>query len=223
MMDESSFVFMASITHEIANPLTGMYSTVQLLEQQLIDPNGFDLDALRHDVENLRTEIDRLRGLLHDLRQFVQTGRLSLQPIFLEQIAAEIVAMEQHDYRRRGIRTELDFPYSLPCVMADRQKLKQVLLNLCKNAAEAMPEGGRLVLRGFQEGNEIMVEVLDTGRGIPSEVDVFEIFTTTKPNGLGLGLGIARQIVAAHGGVISYRSDRNKGTAFRVALPLRRP
>ena len=83
-----------------------------------------------------------------------------------------------------------------------------------------MPEGGKLKLRAFQNGNEIVVEVKDSGRGIPEKVNVFELFTTTKSQGLGLGLAIARQIVAAHGGEISYTSEPNKGTAFRLTIPL---
>jgi signal transduction histidine kinase len=222
-MDETSFVFMKSITHEIANPLNGMYLTVQFLEQQLAHPSKISLDAVRRDVENLKSEIDRLRALLDDLRHFVGSDRLYLKSISCGEVAAEIVAMEQHHHRERGIRTELDFPPSLPRVTADRQKLKQVLLNLCKNAAEAMPEGGKLVLLGVQRKDKVVLEVKDTGQGIPGEVDVFEIFTTTKPNGLGLGLAISRQIIAAHGGVISCASEPNKGTTFRITIPLEPP
>jgi two-component system sensor histidine kinase HydH len=220
-MDEASLVFMASITHEIANPLSGMYSTVQFLERELADPNGISFETLRRDIENLRSEIDRLRALLHELRDFIRSSRLDLRSVSLGQIAAEVVAMEQHDHRARGVRTELDCPPSLPCVIADRQKLKQVLLNLCKNAVEAMSDGGKLVVRARQQGDEVVLEVKDTGSGIPDDVEVFKIGSTIKPNGLGLGLVIARQIVAAHGGVISYRSEPNKGTTFRIAIPLK--
>ena len=80
-MDETIFVFMESITHEIANPLTGMYGTVQFLEQQLAHPNEINLDALRCDVENLKSDIDRLRALLDDLRHFVRSGRLNLKSV----------------------------------------------------------------------------------------------------------------------------------------------
>ena len=222
-MDASTLMFMANITHEISNPLTGMHCTIQFLQQQLAEPNAVSFDALRRDVETLRTEIDRLRALLQDLRDFVRAGRLNLKSVSVGEVAAEIVAVEQHHHRQRGIRTELDFPPSLPCIVADREKLKQVVLNLSKNAAEAMPDGGRLVLRGFQKGNEIVLEVKDTGRGISDEENIFELFTTTKPNGLGLGLAIARQIVAAHGGVISYTSEPNRGTTFRITIPLEPP
>ena len=219
-MDKSILAFVAHVTHEISNPLAGMHCTVQFLEQQLADPNSLNLDAVRRDVGNLKMEIDRLRALLLELRDFVRVGRLNLKSVCVGEVAAEIVAVEQHHHREQGIRTELDFPLSLPCVVADREKLKQVVLNLSKNAVEAMPEGGELKLRGFQKDNEIVLEVKDTGRGIHGQENVFERFTTTKPNGLGLGLAIARQIVAAHGGGISYTSEPNTGTTFRITIPL---
>jgi signal transduction histidine kinase len=83
-----------------------------------------------------------------------------------------------------------------------------------------MPQGGKLMLRGFQNDKEMVLEVKDTGAGIPEKVDVFELFATTKPHGLGLGLAIVRQIVAAHGAEISYISEPDNGTAFRVTFPL---
>jgi signal transduction histidine kinase len=210
----------ATITHEIANPLSGMYTTVQFMEQQLREPDQLNIHTLSSDVENLRDEITRLRILLEDLRDFIRSGQLKLKSVSLGEVAAEIVTMEFHNHNERGIETELDFPPSLPSVMADREKLKQVVLNLCKNAADAMPHGGKLMLRGFQNDREMVLEVKDTGPGIPKEVDVFEFFATTKPHGLGLGLAIVRQIVAAHGGEISYTSEPNAGTAFRVTFPL---
>jgi signal transduction histidine kinase len=210
----------ASITHEIANPLNGMYTTVQFLERQLSRPGELSDDEVRSYMGDLKREIERLLSLLQDLRFVARPGQLNLNPVSVGEIAAEVVSMEQHHYKERGIEVDSDFPASLPPLPADREKLKQALLNLCKNAAEAMPDGGKLVLRGSQEGNEMVLEVMDTGVGIPQQVNVFELFTTTKAQGLGLGLAIVRQIVAAHGGAISYTSEPNRGTAFRVTMPL---
>jgi len=133
-MDESSSLFMAHVTHELSNPLAGMQCTVQFLEWQLAKPKDLDLGALRRDVATLKSEITRLRALLQDMREFVRSGRLTLKPVSIGEVAAEIAAVEQHHHRERGIRTELDFPPSLPRVVADREKLKQVVLNLSKNA-----------------------------------------------------------------------------------------
>jgi signal transduction histidine kinase len=99
---------------------------------------------------------------------------------------------------------------NLPPVIADSNKLKQVFLNLCRNAAEAMPDGGRLTVRANNHHKEIIVEVSDTGNGIPEGIDIWAPFVTTKSHGTGLGLMIVRQIVADHQGSVSYWSQPGK-------------
>jgi signal transduction histidine kinase len=102
---------------------------------------------------------------------------------------------------------------------ADRQKLKQVLLNLYKNATEAMPQGGTLGIRGYARANRVLLEVSDTGIGIPDGVPIFDAFATTKPHGTGLGLPIVKKIISAHGGTVAYRSQPGQGTVFTLNLP----
>ena len=106
--------------------------------------------------------------------------------------------------------------------MLDPDKMKQVILNLCKNAVEAMPQGGCLTVKGYLSSAEtIVLEVSDTGIGIPEGMDIFEIFQTTKPDGTGLGLPLVSQIVSAHRGTVDYVSEPGKGTTFRLSLPVR--
>jgi signal transduction histidine kinase len=142
-----------------------------------------------------------------------------LKPISLQALAREVCTLEEESYRAQGIRVEQDFPPDLPLVVADRDKLKQALLNLCKNAVEAMPKGGRLTLRAYSSGERLNLEIIDSGIGIPAGVDIFEPFTTSKPSGTGLGLVIVRQILVAHRGSIGYSSEPGKGTIFRLTLP----
>lgn len=104
--------------------------------------------------------------------------------------------------------------------MCDRDRLKQVLINLCKNAVESMPHGGLLTVRGKKTDTHIRLEIGDTGTGIPETISIFQPFTTTKPDGTGLGLAIVRQIIDAHGGTIFYTSEPGKGTSFYFSLPL---
>jgi signal transduction histidine kinase len=121
----------------------------------------------------------------------------------------EIFVSELPHYTERGVRVEQNLPPDLPAVMADGNRLKQALLNLCKNALEAMPDGGTLAVRASNSRERVTVEVTDTGRGIPAGVNIFEPFVTTKPEGTGLGLPIVRQIVAAHGGVLTHAREGN--------------
>jgi signal transduction histidine kinase len=103
----------------------------------------------------------------------------------------------------------------------DGDKIKQALLNLIKNAAEAMPNGGKITVEVSAMDDGVLLQITDNGVGIAVDVDAFEAFVTTKKHGTGIGLVIVRQIVTAHNGKISYRSRPGEGTTFRIELPLK--
>jgi signal transduction histidine kinase len=132
----------------------------------------------------------------------------------------EVLAPAIKHYHDCGINVELAFYEKLPLVPVDREKIKQVILNLCKNAIEAMPDGGTLRCKAYQTVDRVTIEVADTGTGIPEGLDVFQLFNTTKPEGTGLGLPIVEQIVSEHRGSVDYVTELGKGTAFMVSLPL---
>ncbi|MFN3467933.1 MAG: ATP-binding protein [Candidatus Brocadiales bacterium] len=119
-----------------------------------------------------------------------------------------------------GIDVGLAVEADLPRVLLDKEKFKQALLNLLLNALEAMPDGGNLYLRAWQEAGSVRLSIRDTGKGIPDEVKerVFELFYTTKEGGTGIGLPLAHNVVQAHGGTISFNSSV-KGTEFVITLP----
>lgn len=120
-----------------------------------------------------------------------------------------------------GVRVKF-YLHGLPPILLDRDKMKQVILNLCKNAIEAMPGGGCLTLNDYLSSVDTLVlEISDTGIGIPEGMDVFEIFRTTKPDGTGLGLPLVSQIVSAHRSTVDYVSEAGKGTTFKLSLPVR--
>jgi len=121
------------------------------------------------------------------------------------------------------IQIERSFGARLPEIVADADKLKQVFLNLFKNAVEAMPEGGLLTIRGEPRERDVVVQVIDTGVGIAEGVDPFEPFRTTKLEGTGLGLSIVKEIVVAHGGTLTYASQAGQGTTFNLTLPIEGP
>lgn len=210
----------AKLGHEIANPLNGMSMTLQLLERRLAREAGQVDAGATSAVKRLKDEITRLSQLLEDFRSISRREKYSFQPTALATVAGEVFAAEMEYYSARRIQVEQDFPPDLSLVVADRDKLKQALLNLCKNAVEAMPQGGTLTVRASNTGEQVVLEIMDTGVGIPAEVDIFELFSTTKASGTGLGLMIVRQIVAAHGGTITYASEPGKGTTFRLTLPI---
>jgi len=128
--------------------------------------------------------------------------------------------LEGPRYARQNIAVELDFPPDLSKAKVDREKIKQALLNLCQNAADSMPRGGKLTIRGYKLWGAVCIEVCDTGAGLPEGMNIFEIFTTTKRGGTGLGLPIVQQIVAGHQGSVTFTSEQDKGTIFRLTMPI---
>ncbi len=214
----------AKIAHEIANPLTSMYTLTQLLERHFNAHKESIGETVIENVGALKLEIERLKSLLEEIRSVSSRNlhRLELEPTNLSLLAVDVLMKEQTNYIERGVRVEQDFPPDLPAVMVDRKKMIQVLLNLYKNAVEGMPGGGTLTVRGYRSGEWICLEIADTGVGIPQGLNIFALFTTTKPTGTGIGLMVVQQVISAHNGSIDYTSELGKGTVFRVRLPLNR-
>jgi two-component system sensor kinase FixL len=210
----------ATFAHEVGNPLNSMYMAAQLLERRLAKRHDLIDDTLTTPLRNLMSEIMRLTALLEEFRALARRQKLNLRPISLALLVADLLTGETPFYTTRGIKVEHVFPLNLPPISADAEKLRQALLNLCKNAAEAMPHGGTLTIRAHNSGGHVRLEVSDTGIGIPDGVDIFEPFITTKAQGTGLGLTIVRQIVSAHKGTLTYHSVPGAGTTFTLMLPV---
>ena len=168
----------------------------------------------------MKEELFRLQQLLNELREFSRPPILNLSSVNLGETVRDGLDMETLlRLSPKPIVIERQFPEDLPPIMADSEKLRAVLVNLSKNAIEAMPEGGKLMLRGYRSGKDVCLEIEDTGGGVPAGVNVFEPFTTSKATGWGLGLSIVRQIVSAHNATIEYRSEPGRGTVFKICLP----
>jgi PAS domain S-box-containing protein len=208
----------AVFAHEIGNPLNGLSTSLQLVSKRIA---GSVHDPLVEEtLEIARQELQRLTALLNDYRSFARPQRIKLELTDLRQMFEEVLAPAIKHYQDCGINVEFEFYEKLPLVPVDREKIKQVILNLCKNALEAMPDGGTLRCKAYQTVDRVTIEVADTGTGIPEGLDVFQLFNTTKPEGTGLGLPIVEQIVSEHRGSVDYVTEPGKGTAFMVSLPL---
>jgi hypothetical protein len=154
-----------------------------------------------------------------DFKTFAGSERYVFRPTSLAKVAAETMTVEGPNYAARGIQVEQAIPVDLPLIMADADKLKQVVLNLCKNAVEAMPQGGTLTLRAHHSGENVILEVIDTGVGVPANLDLLTPFATTKSSGTALGLIIVRQIISMQKEHLAYSREEDKQTVFRLTLP----
>jgi PAS domain S-box-containing protein len=215
----------ASIAHELNNPL----GTVALRVEQLLARTPAD-DPRRRALDVVDQEVERMAGLVSNLLQFSRAGRDQVSTVDVTEEVLNTAALIGHHLRKRQIHLSPEFHPAVPLIQADRQQLRQVFLNLFTNAADAMPGGGRLTPRirpGRLAGDQpaVVVEVADTGVGIPPELlpRVFEPFFTTKEEGKGTGLGLAicRRIVQQHQGALEVTSAVGAGTTVRITLPVR--
>ncbi len=215
----------ASIAHELNNPL----GTVSLRVEGVLAKTPPD-DPRRKPLEIIDGEVERMAGLVSNLLQFSRAGRDQVSTVNVCEEITRTTELVAHHLRKRRVQVEPEFDHRVPTIHADRQQLRQVFLNLFTNAADAMPDGGRLIPRvrlGELPGAvpAVVVEVADTGSGIPSELlhRVFEPFFTTKEEGKGTGLGLAicRRIVDQHRGKLEVESEVGRGTTIRLVLPVR--
>jgi PAS domain S-box-containing protein len=207
----------AIFAHEVGNPLNAMYLQAQLLRRRIDRPLA-DV-PLGPKIDAMIGEIQRLNSLLDDFRSFQRPERPRFEPTDLGAVIRHVLDIIDARAELSKIVLESDIAPELPRVQGNANKLEQVLHNLCKNAMEAMPDGGTLRLAGRRVDDHVELDVCDTGRGIPTGLDVFEPFSTSKPAGMGLGLALVREIVGLHGGQIRYASS-DAGTTFTLELPV---
>ena len=208
------------LMHELRNQTHSISLIARLLEQESARRGLVKDDSLVELNRDLTSRLEDLRTLLQDFNRLGETVNLNLQATDLAKFVTAMLGSKQTSYVAEQIRVDFDMARDVPLVQLDRQRFKQAWLNLFKNAVEAMPSGGTITVRLYRSNTDVFLEIEDTGIGVPEGIDVFEPFTTTKPQGTGLGLGIVREIVSAHGGIVSYESTPQAGTKFKVSLPL---
>ncbi len=177
------------LAHEIRNPLSTMRMNLDLLAEEFQEPETSRERRALQKIERVRKESHRLQGLLEDFLRFVRLNNLRTKPADLNAIVEEVRDFCEGQGVAQGILSRAGYDPHLPRVRLDVDLFKQALLNLVLNAQHAMPEGGELILTTRREGDMAVLEVLDTGCGIPPDQAerVFEVFFSTRPGGSGLG------------------------------------
>ncbi|MGB8951294.1 MAG: ATP-binding protein [Candidatus Aminicenantales bacterium] len=210
----------ATIAHEIRNPLTSVKLNIQKVLQ------GDSLDEMEMEHLNISQEgILQIEKFIKELLSFTRVSELNLALFSLDQILEESLKLMRDSFLQKKICLEKKFESPLPEVMVDGDKLRQVFLNVLRNAFEAIDEEGKVRLSLFlnQENKtrKIQVKIEDNGCGIPDSdwENIFEPFYTTKASGFGLGLANARKIIEQHKGTIRVVKKRGRGTAFEILIP----
>ena len=207
----------AGVAHEIRNPLSSIKGFATYFKERL---KGNSEDSRTADV--MIQEVERLNRVIRQLLDLSRPMDIRKEPTPLVPLVEHTIRLIETQARKKGIRVQVESPADLPPVMADPDRVKQVLLNLCLNAIEAMKGGGSLTVDLRRQGDRMLrIGISDTGSGIPEgDADrIFDPFYTTKSSGTGLGLAIVHRIVEAHGGEIRVASTPGGGAIFSVLLP----
>ena len=206
-------VLAAGVAHEIRNPLTAIKFRLYSLKKSLPDADN-------EDVLVIANEINRLERIVKDFLQFARPSEPELVAVPPQRILQEVHDLLKPQMEKAAIELKLE-PSEAAWVRADTHQIKEVLINLIQNSADSIGRKGAITLRVHDEDSSVVLEVADTGKGIPVEVQkrLFDPFFTTKEGGTGLGLPIAARIVEKHGGELRYQTQLNRGTTFAIVLP----
>jgi two-component system sensor histidine kinase HydH len=205
----------SGIAHEIRNPLAGIKTTAQALREEI--PAN---DHRSPYIAKIIMEIDRLNKLLLNFFDFAKPKALHIRDCDVKKVIEDTIYMVRDTARENHVRIMEFYPTNSIKINADPGMIKQVLMNICINAVQAMSTGGMMEVHLIERGSGILIEVSDTGKGIPENIrsKIFDPFFTTKPKGIGLGLSISYRIVKMHSGSITFTSSGN-GTKFTITLP----
>jgi signal transduction histidine kinase len=205
------------ITHEIRNPLMMIGGFARQVIQRAQD------EKTLKKLGVIVSEVSRLEELLKELRTFYLPKKLIKKEIDIKSLLQEVYSLVKADSEKKKIKVELKTAKKPLVVQGDRDKIKQVFLNLAKNAIEAMETGGTMTIRGELSGDLVEISIADDGCGIPEDDEdkIFSPFFTTKQHGTGLGLSISKSIIEDHeGSSLTLKCERGEGTICKVTMPL---
>ena len=210
------------LVHEIRNPLNSINLNLQILEEDLSAENPSSPSDLQKRVRRVRGEVERLNRILTDFRRYANLPSLKFETCDLAVLIEEVLDFNEPEAQRQRVQVNREIG-ALPPVQLDPSQFKQALLNLIINGVQAMEEGGVLTVRAKLLNGGIQIDVEDTGPGIESgQLDkIFDLFFSTKEDGTGIGLTIAKEVIEEHGGRINVESNPGQGTKFSIVLPVK--
>ncbi|GAB4527157.1 MAG: hypothetical protein Fur0018_12700 [Anaerolineales bacterium] len=210
----------ASIAHEVNNPLQGMRNCLHLATRPELTPQ-----ERQEYLQLAQEELDRLMKTVQRMLDFYRPDAIERKPTDLHDVIDRVVRLLRSEMKQRNIELRLVLQEDLPSPWVVRDQIQQVVLNLALNAIEAMPQGGTLCIETRYNQDAVILQVADSGPGIPSEVrtQIFEPFFSTKEHGSGLGLTVCDGIITAHGGRLELVDRPAWGACFQITLPRHMP
>jgi signal transduction histidine kinase len=224
----------STVAHEISQPLSAMsvylHSACLILdEEQYEEQLTPSVAEARAALAEAEAQGQRTRAIIQRVRDFVAGGKLALESLDLFRLVQKVSKLNEEEAQDRGVALRVEAATAIPSVRADRIAIEQALNNLIKNAIDSASERqdslGDVVIRLSQSGDRVVFDIDDNGAGVAPEVadNLFETFETTKPDGMGLGLPLALQIVRRHSGSLTWRALKPQGARFSIELPIQGP
>ena len=212
----------ATVAHEIRNPLNAISMGLQRLKVEF-QPTD-DQEQYSRVTELMLGEVHRLNSIVEQFLSLARPLEIKPEALRVQDVLNELATLVEGEAQQSKVQIRVVAPPTLPPLKADREYLRQTLLNLILNGLQAMPKGGTLTLKANTSNGNFLISVTDTGIGIAPENRrrIFEPYFTTKAKGSGLGLAIARRIIEAHGGTITVFSETDQGCCFQLVLPINR-
>ena len=209
------------LAHEIRNPLSTIRLNLNLLSEELESGETARDRRMLNKLVTLQRECQHLEGILDAFLQFARVGELRLHPSDLNSVVKEFATFIQAEVAEHGIELSPHLAPDLPPVALDESLMRQVLMNLVRNAQQAMPDGGLLELQTYERDGRVCLDIIDNGLGMDERTRsrMFKAFFSTKTGGSGLGLPTVRKIVEAHQGTIQCDSEPGQGTRFGLSFP----
>lgn len=222
--DQDVAALAGSLVHEVKNPLSTLNINAQLLLEEWHEPDTPREKRMVKRLGVMIAEIERIEKIINSFLRFTEPKVLESAPGDVNTMLMNLLESNAEGLDRKGIRVHFHPGDELGTVDFDDNLLRQCFLNLLRNAEQAMPDGGELIIRtqDSEAGDEVIVEVIDTGGGIPEDrlAKVFRPYFSSKPDGTGLGLPTTLRIIRGHGGHISVESEEGLGCRFMVSLPV---
>jgi two-component system sensor histidine kinase HydH len=214
---------LAGFAHEVRNPLSTIGLNLQLVLEDFREPETTRDKRTQKRLSTVEGEVRRLQKILEEFLSFARAPEPKFVPVELNRRLQALVEFHEPEMREQGIGIRFFASPDVGVVPGDWDHLQAAVGNLLRNAKEATPAGGEIMVSTAREGAFVLVRVVDTGAGIPADVQarVFEPYFSTKKAGTGLGLPTVRRVVEEHGGTLTLQSEVGKGTQFTMRLPAR--
>jgi two-component system sporulation sensor kinase A len=205
----------AGIAHEIRNPLTSLRGFVQLFKSE----DTIGVKRLRHEV--MLSEIDRINEIVSELLVLAKPSNETFELGSISEKLNHVVTLFEGQANLYNVEIHKDFDVNLP-LMYSQDSIKQVFINLLKNAIESMPNGGKVLIQAKEMDDKLLISFIDQGCGIPENqlAKIGRPFFTTKESGTGLGLMVSQRIIQNHKGVMQFKSELGRGTNVEILLPV---